>query len=94
MAETDHLETELATFEKHRETLEAGHKGDYVVIRGTEIVGTYPDCDTAARAAIERFGPTGPFLLRQIGRYAVRLSPAASLGYIGVGPDEAASKRS
>ncbi len=86
-----HLKTEISTFEANRYRLEAEHMGEYVVIRETEILGLFPDCDSAARSALQQCSAEEPFLLRQIGRNYACLSPAAMLGRCGAGPFEETS---
>ena len=60
------LDVEIATYEGMQEQLEANHKGEWVVIHGEELIGTYPDFQVAADAAVRRFG-RGPYLIREIG---------------------------
>lgn len=61
-----HLDREIATYEGMQEQLEAEHKGEWAVIHGEELVGTYPDFQVAADAAVRQFG-RGPYLIREIG---------------------------
>lgn len=86
MSHITDLADELATFEEHRVRLEREHFGRFVVVKGTDIIGLYDSCDTAARDAIAQFDKGSRFLLRQIGRNYAYLSPAATLGRIGAGP--------
>ena len=60
------LDLEIATYEGMQEQLEANHKGEWAVIHGEELVGTYPDFQVAADAAVRQFG-RGPYLIREIG---------------------------
>ena len=60
------LDVEIATYEGMQEHLEANHKGEWAVIHGEELVGTYPDFQVAAKTAVKRFG-RGPYLIREIG---------------------------
>jgi hypothetical protein len=59
------LETELQTFEEHREELVGTSNGKFVLIRGTEVLGTF---DTQADALAEGYKTLGnvPFLVRHI----------------------------
>jgi hypothetical protein len=43
-------------------------KGEYVLIKGEEIVGYFPDEDSALEAGAERFG-TEPALVKQIAEF-------------------------
>lgn len=60
------LSADIASFEQMRGELEANHGLEWVVFRDGEFVDVYPDYETAASDAIDRFD-TGPFLIRQIG---------------------------
>ena len=60
------LEAAIASYEAHHEELLRVHpEDDWVVVKGTEIVGVYADVDQAVTAAGERFGEQ-PYLLRQV----------------------------
>ena len=60
------LETEIASYEAHHEELLRGYpEDDWVVVKGTEIIGVYADVDQAVTAAADRFGEQ-PYLLRQV----------------------------
>lgn len=60
------LEKEIHAYEKRRQELEQQHNGKYVVFRDNELLNIFDDLDSAARAAIEKYG-RGPYLIRQIG---------------------------
>ncbi len=60
------LDTEIATFDTLRPSLEAEHMGDWVLIHERDLVGTFPNFDEAAQRAVASFG-RGPYLIRQIG---------------------------
>ncbi len=60
------LEKEIHRYEKMREELERLYNGKYVVLRGDTLLGIFDDLDSAAQAAIEKYG-RGPYLIRQIG---------------------------
>ena len=62
----DDLAQEYAVYESQREELEAAHTGEYVLIKGNEVVGTYNSLDDALRVAVKRFG-RGPYLIEEIG---------------------------
>ena len=51
----DDLAQEYAVYESQREELEAAHTGEYVLIKGNEVVGTYNSLDDALRVAVKRF---------------------------------------
>ena len=59
------LESEIATYDSMRASLEAEHQGEWVVVHnGT--VHLYDDFQDAAHNAVQQFG-RGPYLIRQIG---------------------------
>ncbi len=74
----EELAREAEVYRRHRSQLEADHLGEWIVIHGDEIVGTYPDFQDAARVAVVRFG-RGPYMIREIGEHKQFLS--ASLLY-------------
>lgn len=71
------LDNEIAAFEKMQADLEANHMGEWVLIHGEDLIGTYESLDAAARVAVTRFG-SGPYLIRQVGEHPVTL-PASVL---------------
>ena len=56
----------MPSMSPQREELEAAHTGEYVLIKGNEVVGTYDSLDNALRVAVKRFG-RGPYLIEEIG---------------------------
>lgn len=58
------LEQEMATYERERALLLA-HEGRFVVIRGSEVLGTYDTYEDALRDGYRRVG-LAPFLVKQI----------------------------
>lgn len=60
------LSADIARFEELRGELEANHHQKWVVFHLGEFVEAFPDFETAAAEAIDRFD-TGPFLIRQVG---------------------------
>lgn len=61
-----HLSDNIKAFEEMREELETDHFGYWAVVYEKELVGAYPDLDSAADAAVEKC-VDGPYLIRQIG---------------------------
>ena len=59
------LEQEIATFEAQRSALLASHRGQFVLIRGDQVCGFFPDEDAALRAGYERFADE-PFLAMEV----------------------------
>lgn len=60
------LAQERKLFEKLRPELEARAKGQWALIRGSELIGTFPSFEDAAAEAVRRFG-RGPYLIREVG---------------------------
>jgi hypothetical protein len=59
------LAEEMATYRDHHAQLMLEHGGQFVLIRGTELCGTFPDRSSALRDGYSRFGVV-PFLVRHI----------------------------
>jgi hypothetical protein len=68
------LATELITYRDHLDEW-LSHKGRYVVIKGREIAGFFPDRRSAVEAGIAAYGP-GPFLVKQV----VEKEPIRTIG--------------
>lgn len=60
------LTKEIAAYESMLEELESEHLGEWAVVRGEELIGTYESFELAADDAVQRFG-RGPYLIREIG---------------------------
>lgn len=60
------LEADITSFEGMREELEAEHLREWVVFQGGHFIDAYPDYETAASAAVDKFD-AGPYLIRQVG---------------------------
>ena len=60
-----------------REELEVEHLGEWVVVHGGKLIGTYEDFKEAAGTALKRFG-RGPYLIKGIGEPPLSL-PASLL---------------
>jgi hypothetical protein len=73
------LATERKLFEKLRRDLEASAKGQWVLIRDSELIGTFPSFEAAAGEAVRRFG-RGPYLIREIGAADVTLPASVVYG--------------
>src|SRR5579885_1670893 len=58
---------ELATYERHRTELERRHRGKIALLRGDELLGTFPTRDKALALVIERFGRPEQCLLQEVG---------------------------
>ena len=79
VAETPLL-IEVAFFEKKEAELLKKYKGQFVLIKGEEIFGAFPDQQAAFRAGIRRFG-LETFLVRQVVESrSVALSPLLAIG--------------
>jgi hypothetical protein len=61
---TDHLKTELETYEQNKANL-LGKEGKFVLIRGTEVAGTWDTYEDALQAGYQKYG-IAPFLVKQI----------------------------
>ena len=61
----DTLERELKYFESHRAEFLERYENQYVVIKGTSLLGTYATFEEAFEAGVEEFG-TDAFFIRQV----------------------------
>lgn len=59
------LEQELRTYEEHRDELLGSAKGQFVLIKGDRLVGTFDTANDALKRGYEEFG-NAPFLVKQI----------------------------
>src|SRR4051794_13292411 len=69
------LADELATYHDRLQEL-LRHEGQYVLIKGHEVIGIYPDREQALHEAVDRFR-TEPVLVKQI----VAREPVRQLGH-------------
>ena len=60
------LERELATFEKNKPRLLWEHDGEFALVKGAVVLGTFDTFEKADDAGLALFG-TDPFLVKQIG---------------------------
>ena len=70
----NHLESDIAAYNKMREELESNHTGKWVLFHQGELVSLYESFEAAAEDAVRRFG-RGPYLIRQIGGPRSRCQP-------------------
>ena len=61
----DAIATEIATYKARLPEMAQEHEGEFVLIKGTEIVGFFPDDPTAEREGHRRFGLV-PFVVKQV----------------------------
>lgn len=79
------LQGDIVAFDRMRSELEANHRGEWVVFYAGHFEGAFPDFESAAEDAVERFDE-GPYLIRQVGAPPVQLpggmifTPAHVLG--------------
>jgi hypothetical protein len=66
------LRDDIAAFDRMGAYLKANHDNAWVVFHGGEFIGAFPDFETAAETAVERFD-TGPYLIRQVGAPPIQL---------------------
>jgi hypothetical protein len=60
------LKDDIAAFERMRKDLEAKHLKEWVVFHKGQFEGIFPNFESAAESAVERFD-RGPYLIRQVG---------------------------
>ncbi len=67
------LETELKTYEQHREDLLGRHEGKYVLIHGEQLVGTFESETDAINVGYDHFGNV-PILVKKIERVEIPIT--------------------
>jgi hypothetical protein len=83
------LGADIAAFERLKGELEARHNRAWVLFHDGALVDAFPDFETAASVAVDRFDQ-GPYLIRQLGAGVVQLPggmvfrPSHALGAGGV----------
>ncbi|MEJ0061976.1 MAG: hypothetical protein WDO70_01905 [Alphaproteobacteria bacterium] len=60
------LDREIDAYNAMKEDLQKSSLRKWVVFHNRQLQGTYGDFDSAAYAAVEKFG-RGPYLIRQVG---------------------------
>lgn len=76
------LEEELAYYNQHREDLLSKYEGKFLLIKGSELVGSFENAEAAYQEGLRRFGNT-PFLIKPVLREEpVHQIPALSLGIL------------
>jgi hypothetical protein len=70
LQDNDTFAVELTTYRDHLDSLLA-HKGNYVVIKGTSLVGVYDDLDAAVKAGFE-FAPELVLIKKIVEKEVVR----------------------
>ena len=66
MTEENNLREELRVFEEHRTTWLLSHRGDFVAIVGTKVIGFYPDFTSGFKVGLSAAGLGRNFLLKQV----------------------------
>lgn len=67
------LRDDIAAFDRMQAELESKHLNQWVLFHRGEFAGAYPDFESAAASAVERFD-VGPYLIRQVGALPIPLS--------------------
>lgn len=74
------LHQELQFFEKHKKKYLKHYQGQFVLIKGKKLIGSYTTEEEAYKAGVEQFG-NKPFFIRQvIKKESVDATPALTLG--------------
>ena len=60
------LRQDMAAYDRMRDDLERDFFGQWALVYGSELVGTFDDFQEVAAVAVDRFG-RGPYLIRRIG---------------------------
>ncbi len=77
------LESEIDYFEAHREELLAKHRHQFVVVKGSELIGAFSTDEEAITEGARRFGLES-FLVRKVEESEEPINiPALTLGILG-----------
>ena len=66
------LDDDIAAYTRRRKELEAEHAQKWVVFHQGQFEGVFPDYESAAESAVDRFD-VGPYLIRQVGAGPIHL---------------------
>lgn len=64
--EQDRLAIELKFYATHKQEFLKGHRGEYVVIQGTTLLGFFQSWEQAFRSGVHAFGVQQDFLVKQV----------------------------
>ena len=74
------LDEEVRTFIAHKAELLAQHRGEVALVKGAEVIGTFPDEESAYEEGLKRFGNV-PFLIQPITEEdSIEAMPAVTTG--------------
>lgn len=80
------LEQELAFFERHLSDWLPIYRGQFVVIKGDELLGSFTTLDEAFDAGVRKYG-TESFLIREVAPSAPAVyNPALTVGALYAHP--------
>ncbi|TMB39110.1 MAG: hypothetical protein E6J55_23540 [Deltaproteobacteria bacterium] len=86
MDAADALKQEREFFDAHRAELLKDHKGKFVLIKDSQLVGTFDTAENAYVAGVQKFGNV-PFLIKQVLETdPVAHIPVLTLGLLGARP--------
>jgi hypothetical protein len=86
MPNTITLQKELTYFEKYKPEYLKLYKGQFVLIKGEQLVQAFTTDQEAYRAGLEKFG-NQPFLIKQVLEDDTKVSyPALTVGVINIHP--------
>ncbi len=86
MAQKTTLQTELHFYEKNKQEYLKLYKGQFVLIKEEQLIGTFTTDAEAYKAGLEQFG-NQPFLIKQVLEDDTKVSyPALTVGAINVRP--------
>jgi hypothetical protein len=76
------LDSELKVYEANINKWKGEHRGEYVVIRGQDVLGFFPSENDALSAGSGTYG-LKPFLVRKVGQTMQEMkAPALTLGML------------
>ncbi len=80
------LEVEICYFQKNCQSWKSQYPGKFVLIKGSELIGTYDTMDAALDEGSRRFG-LASYLIRRVGEVTKDISiPALTMGILRADP--------
>ncbi len=60
------LSTELEFYAAHRQEWLRAHRGEYIAVQGTTLLGFFPSWEGAFQSGVQAFGVCKDFLVKQV----------------------------
>lgn len=86
------LEEEIRYFQEHHESWKSQYPGKFVLIKGSDLIGTFDTMKAALDEGSRQFG-LASYLIRRVGEVAKEITiPALTMGILRANPAHSASR--